>query len=169
MTALYVIIALLLLLIGFMLWSPVILKIDTDTNDYYLQWRGLAKARIEGDKKEIVRIKLNVLFLKFKFYPLRFRKKKEKKKKEHSKVVRKKNINPKNGRIALRLLRSFEIKKFLIHLDTGDYVLNAKLYPVFFFLNRYQGDFAINFENRNRFVLEVQNRPIHMLKSFINY
>jgi hypothetical protein len=167
MTALYVIITLLVILIGFLLWTPIIIKVDTDTNDYFVQWRGLAKARIEGDEQEIVRVKLNVLFLNFKFYPLRSWGKSEKKK-GHSEVKKTKKFNPKNGRIALRVLRTFEIKQFLLHLDTGDYILNAKLYPVFFFLNRFYGDFAINFNDKNRLALQVQNRPIFILKSFIN-
>ena len=168
MTALYVIIALVVLLIGFLLWTPIIIRIDTETSDYYVQWRGLAKARIEGDEQEIIRIKLNVLFLNFNFFPLK-RLGKKKKKKEYSEEKKKKKFNPKNGHIALNVMRSFEIKKFLLHLDTGDYVLNAKLYPVFFFLDRFYGDFAINFNNKNRLALHVQNRPIFILKSFINY
>jgi len=168
MTALYVIIVLIVLLIGFLLWTPIIIRVDTETNDYQIQWRGLAKARIEGDEREIVRIKLNVLFLNFKFYPLRSWGN-SKKKKGHSEVKKKKKFNPKNGRIALRVLRTFEVKQFLLHLDTGDYILNAKLYPVFFFLNRTRGNFAINFNNKNRLALQVQNRPIFILKSIINY
>ncbi len=167
MTALYVIIALVILLVAFLLWAPIIIRIDTGTNDYQVQWRGLAKARIEGDEKEFIRIRLDFLFLKFKLYPLRWRRTPGKKK-ELSATRTKRKFSTKNGRIVLRVLRSFEIKRFLLHLDTGDCILNAKLYPVFFFMNRFNGDFAINFNNENRLALQIQNRPIHILKSIIN-
>ncbi|NNJ80870.1 MAG: hypothetical protein HKP11_01635, partial [Flavobacteriaceae bacterium] len=80
MAALLVIIILLLLLLGYLLWMPVVLKIDTDTNEYYLQLKGLAKASVLGDDKEVLKVKLNVLFLNFNFYPLRKRKASKKKK-----------------------------------------------------------------------------------------
>ncbi|MBT8261556.1 MAG: hypothetical protein KJO05_01960 [Bacteroidia bacterium] len=172
MAALLVIIILLLLLLGYLLWMPVVLKIDTDTNEYYLQLKGLAKASVLGDDKEVLKVKLNVLFLNFNFYPLRKRKASKKKKlkaKKGEEDAEKKKRNWTNeGRRAWRVLKTFEIKQLLVELDTGDYVLNAKLYPVFFMLNRWQGSFAINFTNRNRLALIVQNRPIYILKSIIN-
>jgi hypothetical protein len=173
MAALLVIIVLLLLLIGYLLWMPIVLKIDTDTNEYYLQLKGLAKASVLGDDKEVLKVKLNVLFLNFNYYPLRKIRASKKKKIASNKgkedVKKKKNKNWTNeGRRAWRVLKTFEVKQLLVDLDTGDYVLNAKLYPVFFLLNRWEGNFAINFENKNRLALTVHNRPIYILKSIIN-
>ena len=171
MTALLVIIILLLLLVAYLLWMPIVLKIDTDTNEYYLQLKGLAKASLIGDEKEVLKVKLNVLFLHFNFYPLRKKAASKKKKlalKKGKEDVKKKRNWTNQGRRALRVLKTFEVKKLLVELDTGDYVLNAKLYPVFFMLNRWEGSFAINFRNRNRLALVVQNRPIYILKSIIN-
>jgi hypothetical protein len=170
MTALLVIIVLLLLLIGYLLWMPIVLKIDTDTNDYYLQMKGLAKASVLGDDKEVLKVKLNVLFLNFNFYPLRkiiASKKKKLTATDGKEDVKKKNWSN-QGRRVLRVLKTFEVKQLLVEMDTGDYVLNAKLYPVFFMLNRWEGNFAINFENKNRLALIVHNRPIYILKSIIN-
>ena len=172
MTALLVIIVLLLLLLGYLLWMPIVLKIDTDSHEYYLQMKGLAKASVLGDKDEVLKVKLNVLFLNFNFYPLRkisASKKKKLASKEGKEDVEKKKRNwTRQGQRALRVLKTFEVKHLLVDLDTGDYVLNAKLYPVFFMLNRWEGSFAINFMNRNRLALIVQNRPIYILKSIIN-
>jgi hypothetical protein len=171
MTVLLVIIAVLLLLLGYLLWMPILLKIDTDTDEYYLQIKGLAKATLMGDEREVLMLKLNVLFLKFNFYPLRKigSLKKDRTGKVGKEDVVKKKKNWKNqSRRAWRVLKSFEVKKLLVEMDTGDYVLNAKLYPVFYLLNMGKGSFSINFNDRNRLALIVQNRPIYILKSIIN-
>ncbi len=72
-------------------------------------------------------------------------------------------------RTGLRLLKSFRIKQFLLNVDTGNCISNAKLYPVFAFLNYRVGGFNINFQGRNQLVLHIQNRPIHIIRSFINF
>lgn len=172
MTTWLVIIVLIILLLGYLLWMPIVFRIDTDTNEYYLQLKGLAKASLLGDEKEVLKVKLNVLFLNFNFYPLRKRAASKKKKLSSEKgkeVVEKKKKNwNKKGRTALRVLKSFEVKQLLVDLDTGDCILNAKLYPVFAVMNLGKGNFAINFNNYNRLALTVQNRPIYILKSIIN-
>lgn len=170
-------------LVLYLLFVPIILRIDTDHHQYEIQLQGLARASIEEHKKELLRIKLRVLGFRFYFYPLRkkvrtlnlskgkdhtlsterSRGAKDDKKKKHKKDRRSLGIKK-----MIRLLRTFTIKKMVINLDTGDDVLNAKLYPIFGFLNYHIGTFNINFEGRNRLVLQMQNRPIYIIKSFIN-
>ncbi len=53
-------------------------------------------------------------------------------------------------------------------MDTGDVVKNAKLYPAFAFLNYHVGGFNINFQGRNQLAVRLQNRPIDIIKLFIN-
>ncbi|WP_299215347.1 hypothetical protein [uncultured Aquimarina sp.] len=151
----------------YILLLPIVICVDTNANEYYIQLKGLAKASIEEDKEEVIRIKLKMLFLNFHFFPLKkiglVKKKKVKKK---STKKRKNRINIRTG---LRLLKSFKVKKMLLDIDTGDCISNAKLYPVFAFLKYYtKGSFNINFDGRNEMALYVQNRPIHIIKSFIN-
>ena len=61
--------SLFLLLIIYLLFIPVILFIDTATNQYYIQLKGLANASIELHSKEVLIFKLRVSFLNFYFYP----------------------------------------------------------------------------------------------------
>jgi len=68
----------------------------------------------------------------------------------------------------MRFLKSFKVKKLLLNIDTGNCILNAKLYPFFSLLNYQIGNFSINFQGRNRLALEVENRPIDIIKSIIN-
>jgi hypothetical protein len=132
-----------------------------------VQISGLAKIEIEGHKEEIIRVRLRTFFMKFYFYPLR--KRGTSKKKKQKKDVVKKKRNRLGLRKALRVLRSFKVKHFLLDVDTGDCISNAKLYPVFTFLNYHFGAFHINFQGRNSLAVHLQNRPIYIIKSFINF
>jgi hypothetical protein len=142
---------------------PIILFIDTNTNEYYVQLKGLAKASLEPIKIELLRVKLNVLFMTFYFYPLKYKwiKKKKKAKKPFNKQLISFNK-------ITRIIKSFKVKRFLLKIDTGDPIINAKLYPIFSLLNYSVGNFNVNFKNKNQLALHLENRPIDLIKSFIN-
>lgn len=160
-----VVVLLFLLLLGIML-VPLELCIDTTTNNYYLRIGAIAKASVEQDPKEIIRIRLKALFRNFYFYPLRGEKKDSVKKIKRKKMKKRKKKIP--FKKIFRVLKSFKVKKLRVDVDTGNNITNAKLYPVFAFLNYHVGRFHINFEGRTQMVLLLQNRPIYILKSFIN-
>lgn len=136
-------------------------------NQYIVRIWGLAKVALEGHETEFLRIKLNTLFTRFYFYPLR-KKKEEQKKKIEAKSRKKRNIKS-NFKSGLQVLKSFKVKKLLLDIDTGNCIQNAKLYPAFAFLNHYVGTFQINFEGRVNMVLHLQSRPVNIIKSFINF
>lgn len=164
----------LLVILLYLLFVPLVLYIDTDNNAYYVQIRGLAKASIEGDKQELIRIRLDALFSHFYFYPLRKKKTKKKAEKPGEKEPKKRTFHldrakwVKYTNIGRRLLHSFRLKRLEVDVDTGDCIQNARLYPVFAFLNHYAGNFRVNFQDRNRLLLQVENRPIYIIKAFIN-
>lgn len=154
-----------LLILGFLL-VPIELHIDTNTNQYFLRLGGLAYASLEAHEAEIIRVRLRLLFRNFYFYPLKKIGEFKMKKQAIGKIKkRRRHISP---RKFWSLLKSFKVKKLLVDIDTGNCISNAKLYPVFFFLNFYTGRFNINFEGRNQVVLSIHNRPLHIIKSFIN-
>ncbi len=161
-----ILLILFILTIIYLLWVPIVLCIDTTTNQYYIQLKGLAKAKIESHQDELLQVKLRVLFFTFQFYPLR--EIGRTKKKKPSKRRRKKPSKRKDFRTVLRLLTSFKVKKFFVNIDTGDCIVNAKLYPVAALVNYRIGNFRINFQGRNQLVLYLQNRPIDIIRSFIN-
>ncbi|WP_372794506.1 hypothetical protein [Lutibacter sp.] len=102
--------------------------------------------------------------MNFYLYPLKYRGFTEKKK-----IVKNNKTNKKiDFKKGLQILKSFKIKRFNLEIDTGDYTLNAKLYPVFVFLNYNLGHFKVNFEDRNQLVLHLQNRPINIIKLFFH-
>ena len=154
-----------LLILGLLL-VPVEIYIDTASNQYYLQLKGLARLNLESDTEEVLRVRLRTFFRNFYFYPLKKIGEVNTNKLERPKVKRRKKNIP--FRKILRLVNSFKIKKMFVDIDTGNCISNAKLYPVFAFLNHYRKGFNINFEGRNQVVLLIRNRPIHIIKSFIN-
>ena len=157
-----------LLLLFYLSMMPIVLFIDTKTNQYYLQVKGLVKASIERHEEELIGIRLKVFFLNFYFYPLRNivlgNMKKAIKSTDNKKKIGK-GMDLEKG---FRMLKSFKVKRFLIDIDTGDCILNAKLYPLFAMLNYHVGGFNVNFEGRNRVELHIYSRPIYLIKSFIN-
>lgn len=157
-----IIVSLVLLVVG-LLFVPIRIFVDTADASYFVSLKGLARASLEPDPKELFRIRLKVFFLEGCFYPLR---KSNKPEKIVDRPARKKRRV--SARTMLRLVRSFKVQKLSLDMDTGDYVVNAKLYPVFMLLDRYVGTFHINFEDRNRLVMDVRNTPYRLIKSFIN-
>ena len=165
----WIVLGVILLLLLAFLFMPLNLVLDTRTHEYSVQAAGLAKMRIEGDEKAIIRLRLQALFRSFYFYPLdwidrpkRIQEKREKKKKKKKQTT---NLSP---RTTLRVLKSFKVKRFWVHLDTGDCIANAKIYPAFALLNFLGANVGVNFHGRNELVLHLQNKPIWLLRSFIN-
>ncbi|GAA4941248.1 hypothetical protein GCM10023314_12830 [Algibacter agarivorans] len=124
------------------------------------------KANLERHDEEVFRIRLNILFMKYYIYPLKKRRANKPKKAKKKHVTK-----PKRHMSFIRiykLLKTFKIKQFYINMDTGNYILNAKLYPLFVLLNYNIGKFHINFQGKNQLVIIIKNRPINIIKSFIN-
>ena len=161
----WVLLIVVVLLLVLLLVSPLNLYVNTNTRDYYLQFGNLFTARIEPHEEKVVCVHIKLFFFDFYLYPLQY-KKKTKKKDSGSK---RKGFDRKfftKARMR-NLLRSFNIKKLWLNIDTGDYIANAKLFPVCWLLNYTKGTFTVNFEGKNELVLHLQNRPIRILRSFI--
>jgi hypothetical protein len=151
---------------AYILLMPLELRIDSYKGLYCLRMGILAQASVESDPLEVLRLHLKVLFLDFYWLPSEISSrghdtKKKPKKKTHSGKTPRMTM----ARVQ-RLLRSFKVKAFRLELDTGNPVLNARLFPLFFLLG--QGSGGINFQGRNHILLHLVNRPIHILNAFIN-
>lgn len=165
---LIVFLLIIILLILCVLFIPIILCIDTIKNQYYIQLRGLSKFSIEVNDDMLFKIKLKIFFFNFYLYPFKKNKPHTKIKKEEKEIKHKTSQKISAIRV-LKIIRSFKVKKFYLDLDSGNCITNAKLYPLFTLLNRTKKGFKINFEGRNELVLYIQNRPINLIKSFVNF
>lgn len=155
------------ILIVSLLFVPIVILIDTVSNQYYVQLKGLIKADFEKHDDYIFRIRMKVLLFNFFIYPL--------KKKHLNNHNRTKNHHfeksikhPSISRI-IRVIKTFKIKRIFIDLDTSDYILNAKLYPLFILINYNKDSFYINFQGRNQLILLIKNKPINIITSYINF
>ncbi|WP_299124258.1 hypothetical protein [uncultured Winogradskyella sp.] len=150
------------------MFVPIILYINTRTNEYFIQIKGLAKANIEADELEVIKVHLKVMFLNFDFYPLKkinF----SSKTKNNKKTTKKRSSKTISLRKIINVLGTFRVKQFQAEIDSGDCIFNSKLYPVFALFNFYNNtQLSANFEGRNNVLLSIENRPIRLIKSFIN-
>jgi hypothetical protein len=151
-----------------LLFIPIDVYIDTRSNEYYAELKGLARASIEPDEKELFRIRVKIPFKNYYFFPLKTLLAPKKTGKQKRRKKGSKSANRFTPNTILRLMNSFKIKKWNVELDTGDCISNARLYPLFAFLDYRFGGFEINFEGRNHAMLMVRNRPIYLIKSFFN-
>lgn len=160
----------LVLLAGFLtylLLMPLELCIDSYRERYFLRMGVLARLGVEKDPAELIRLHLKVLFLNFYWRPSDIRSwgRRGKKASRKGKAVKKRGMTLDR---AGKLLKSFRVKSFRLELDTGNPVLNAKLYPLLFLPGLRTWDVGINFLGRNHVSLQIVNRPIYILNALFN-
>ena len=160
----------LILVTGFVLYLlfiPLILEVDTTRQDYYLQIGPLAILTLAPHPDKILQLRLRAFSRNFYFYPLI--PKSTEKKTDPLRKKKKRGIGRIKIRTIMKMVRSFKVKKLKVVMDTGNWIVNSKWYPVFYFMNEYAGKWTINYEGRNSLQLRVINRPVNLLKSFINH
>lgn len=156
------------LLMVYVLIVPIIFYVDTSSHQYYIQIKGVLKLSCLYDEDELVKLKLRLFGFDHYAYPLRRIQKSTSKVKE-VKSSKKSYAKSLSFKKLWRILKSFEVKQFYLEIDTGDCIKNAKLYPVCACCNYYFGSrMYVNFQGRNRLVLSIQNRPIRLLKAYMN-
>ena len=162
---LWIILALLLLaLLVYLLTLPINIVLDSINHEFFVSLGVLARAEVLKDEDYLLRIDLRTPFMRFKYYPLKRRVPKKKKKK----TSQKRKMEWSKVRSMFRVIRSFEVKKFSLNVDTGNCITNAKLYPAFAFLDFWVGNYQVNFAGQNSLQLHLHNRPYRIIKSFIN-
>ena len=70
-------------------------------------------------------------------------------------------------RKALRIPSTFKINLLHLEVDTGDYIKNAYLFPLFASISREPVNLHVNYEEINSLDLDVENRVYRVLKVFI--
>ncbi len=160
-----VLLLLVLLLLVYLLLAPLRLVVDTSTNTYMFSLPGIFQVSVESHNTELIRLRLKLFVFKFYLYPLR-RPSRSPKNKVRNSSHKTRTMSLKR---AIRLLKSFTLEKLFINIDTGNYVTNAKLYALYGVLNYKREYFQINFQGKNQLAITLKNRPINLIKSFINF
>ena len=147
----------LLVLLAWVLIAPLSLKADTYRNEYYLRWGGIGKAELIPLSDDIL-IRLRVAFWKKDFYPLHPPNAKEKKKTKTKERKKRKSQQTFPFRRAIKALKSFSIKYFRLDVDTEDFIWNAYLWPVVYWIEPLRRHVTVNFQGKNECRLLIQNR-----------
>jgi hypothetical protein len=148
----YILIALLLIFILWLLFVPVIVYTNTDRNRYFLGLPGIFKAVVVEDQ-DLFHIRGWIFFIPFKFNPF-----KQKKKERKEKPTRKKKSKwpSANFRTVRGVMRALRIRKLELDIDTDDFTLNAWLVPVFSAVNQENVCMQVNFEGHQSLLIDLR-------------
>jgi len=163
---LWVIILSLFLLLSWLLFSELELKLDTRIPAIWVQWISIGKVTLVYEREEWW-LKIRILFYRKKWSLLYLILSPAKTKKQVERISRKKNKPARRWLPGLfKMLTSFQIKEWQLAIDTGDYSQNAMLYPLNYFSNTRQ-HVQVNFINENFLVLRITNTLWRILYSLI--
>lgn len=147
-------------LIAFLLWilfSPVILFLNTDKNRYFLVLPGIFKV-VVVPSPDIFHLRVWILFIPFKYKP--FQGKTGKRKEKPREPGRKWRLKKFTGgkQMISDVIRSMRIRKLFLDIDTDDFLLNAWLVPLFSSMNSENVQMRVNFEGTSSLLLDLRTR-----------
>lgn len=162
---------LLLLLIVYMLFVPLVIEVNSIEETFSIRLHSLAKGGI-GLEEDFITLYWSVPFYsgKFRLFEKRFpsSEKKDKDRPVKKTATRKKRKVP--LRKMLAVLKSFRVRFFYMTIDTGDNMTNGILYPAVFMLSQKSGlDISINFSKENELIFIIKNNMARMLWAFIRH
>ena len=157
-----------LVVVSWLLVAPLQLQIDTQANHYQLVWKSIGYGKLVMYPEKLG-LKLKIFFwnLEWQLFPARRKKQRNPKSEPPTSRDKKKRRRPS---VPIRaMLRTFEVKRLRLHIDTDDFIINSYLYPVFYFLNRNreERDLRINYHGEALFQLIVENRLYRLLFAFV--
>lgn len=157
---------LLILLLG-LLFSHVIIRVNTQQNLYQLSW-GLARVQfIPATDGGYFQVRYAFWHWEFPLLKLLAKPSSPKKPETKGKMARKKGTGFFSFRRLRRVMRTFKLRFFYLDVDTDDFVYNAYWYPLFRVLSSPTRKLNINFAGRNRCAFEVHNRVYDVLIALI--
>jgi len=167
----WIILLVLLVILSWLLFAPLIISINTWGQDFSIRWIGLGSVALVIVNNELG-IRMRIFFFQKTFFPLRPKSKKRQqaqKPKPSKKTTRKKRQKWPNitWRRIRKLLRAIKIRRFKAELDTGDYVTNAYLYPLATFLNKSTPRLNVNFEGRTNLLLQLEMRLFRIVQAMV--
>lgn len=166
MITLLIIITAFFLLFSGALVVPLQLEINSKKEKYRVRLYGYTSTRLITNRHEWM-IRIWIFFIPFRYFPFRSGKRRESsnegtKKSKSSK--RKKKMRRRTNRAFIKKLPScFKIKKLKVEMDTGDFPLNAQLFPLAQTISSGGRQVSINFENHNSIDLLIETRLYKIL------
>lgn len=163
--ALLSLLGLLLVLAGWILFSALVIEIDSERNVYEIRQGGLYRLALFSDSEVPLLVKGRVLFVRFSFRIDKLGAKRRNKKKPR----KKQQASSKNrrARAVKALWRALQLKYLHLVIDTGSAIWNAMLAPPARILNDWlpgQYSVRINFWGSSSIVGRLELRPANFIK-----
>lgn len=162
-----IIFGLFLITIGWLCWTPLRLEIDSENGVFQLEWRHVARVNwLPEQALDCIRIR--AFFFERQFFLTNIPPKRTERavKRSVQKARPRKKTMPARTiwRLCRRLLQSFDVKRFELQWDSDDFIWNARLYPLVWFLStRWNAQVQVNFMGRRELALVLENRTGRML------
>jgi len=159
------ILSILFVLVAWLLLSGLSLEIDTRIPQASFRWYSVGTARVWFEEEWWLNYQVLFFRKKIRLSQLGSGKKKKPKK---TVTTRKKKSGKRLKRLSkiLKVLRSFTVEEWKLALDTDDYTVNARLYPLNF-LPVARQHVLVNFSGENYFFVRISNRPWKILYAFL--
>lgn len=164
----YIIIALIIILLLWILLGPVMLTLDTSSNRYRFMLPGVVSLSLVP-AGGLFHIRGWVFFVPFRLDPLKMGKSRRRRKKrtsgeekkDNEKKKEKKEWGRQKGLESMKKFRkmagAIRVRRLELDIDTDDYQLNAWLVPAFAAVNSYKNvQMQVNFEGNLSMHLDVR-------------
>lgn len=163
-----IILLLIATILFWLLFAPIQLIVDTRKGQLSILWKRVAHASVSIEADDIL-LQIKLLFWTKKISLLEKKKKKETSEKRKQKTRKKRSYTFRQVSAKIkRVVQSFELKKLILNIDTDDYLLNAKLFPLFGLLtNGKERRLRVNYQEEFEFILIIENRLIRLLRAII--
>ena len=160
MIFLFAFLAIIISLVCWLIFSPIIIQFDTRVPKAELRWISIGKVLLwyEGEwwlSFRILFFRKKISLASISISPKKIEKKRRQKT-NRALLLRK----------MFRVLKIFRIQEWQLSIDTGNYLYNAWLYPVNFLPYSY-GHLYINFNNENYFFIKVRSSPWKMIYAYL--
>ncbi len=157
--------------LGLLLWLPIELQVDTENDVYRMQWRGIFGLRALPESTRW-RFFFKVFFIEKEWRRDTVAAAAEKPEKPAPRKTNRKKSKPaipvrRIWQLVKNMLRSIEVRRCHIALDTDDYPRNAILFPVFFLLSTGRRQLIINFNGEQVIQLHLQTRLYRVAGAFL--
>lgn len=161
MTALVIVLIVILFIVGWILFMPLVIDVDTAHTRFWVYQTGTFLFSFEKDFQP----RLRVMGLSIPIKPNRKQKTEAK-----SLEIKKNKISIHRVRMLIRkIFQSICIKQFHVDIDTDNVVLNAQLIPALVGLSRGPVHLSVNFEGRVHARLLADVRVYRLAWAFLEF
>jgi hypothetical protein len=170
LTILLILLGIILLILTWLLVCPVTLHIDTSQETFQVSMKGVFTLALDTASEEFV-LGIRTPFFRKLYYPFRDKSGTDKRTKPTHPEKRKTRTRGRdmNFQKLRRLLRTFKVEDFRCSIDTGDYVQNALLVPVFQVMSQYRDRVSVNFNGEFYLRLVASNSLWRLGTAYLIY